>query len=79
MNSFDTAILEFARRWMPYGGPPPDEIWVEFGMNSRRYEQHLLAILDTIASRSIPPNDRAILRAQLSKNVYNERYCSDPL
>ena len=79
MNKFDTEILEFAHRWLPYGGPPPDEIWVEFGMHTRRYEQHLLTMLDTVASRNLPPNDRATLRAQLVEKRLPRRMLSRPV
>ncbi|MFC9363555.1 hypothetical protein ACFTZB_44220 [Rhodococcus sp. NPDC057014] len=30
-------VLEFARKWAPYGGPPDEETWVHFGMNSARF------------------------------------------
>jgi hypothetical protein len=78
LSKFDAAILEFARRWLPYGGPPPDEIWVEFGMSTRRYEQHLLTMLDTVTSRNIPSNDRATLRAQLVEKRLPRRMLSRP-
>ncbi|MDH6291292.1 DUF3263 domain-containing protein [Rhodococcus opacus] len=78
MNKFDEAILEFARRWLPYGGPPPDEIWVEFGMSTHRYEHRLLSMLDTVASRNMPPTDRATLRAQLVAKRLPRRMLSRP-
>ena len=36
VDSIDTAILEFARRWMPFGGPRPERVLVEFGMTTAR-------------------------------------------
>jgi hypothetical protein len=67
VNIVDTAILEFACRWLPYGGPPADEIWVGFGMTMPRYEQRLAKILDSGAAREVPTDVRDLLCAQLSE------------
>jgi len=32
MDRFDREIMDFVRSWAPYGGPPTDEILLEFGM-----------------------------------------------
>ena len=32
MDRFDREIMDFVRSWAPYGGPPADEILLEFGM-----------------------------------------------
>ncbi|QTJ70694.1 DUF3263 domain-containing protein (plasmid) [Rhodococcus sp. ZPP] len=65
MDQFDANILEFARRWLPYGGPTADDIWTEFGMTTVRYEQQLLTLLDSVDSRRMPSDIRAHLRAQV--------------
>jgi hypothetical protein len=31
-DRFERDILEYLRSWAPYGGPPTDEVWTEFGM-----------------------------------------------
>ncbi|WP_158306516.1 DUF3263 domain-containing protein [Rhodococcus opacus] len=67
MDNVTAAILEFACRWLPYGGPPADEIWIGFGMTAPRYEQRLAKILDTAAGREVPPDIRDRLCAQLSE------------
>ncbi|PBC53646.1 hypothetical protein [Rhodococcus sp. ACPA1] len=34
-------LIRFAQNWIPYGGPPPDEIMVQFGMTTARYLEAL--------------------------------------
>jgi hypothetical protein len=33
MDRFDRELLDFVRSWAPYGGPPADDSWTEFGMS----------------------------------------------
>ncbi|QSE89416.1 hypothetical protein JWS13_12680 [Rhodococcus pseudokoreensis] len=65
VEGLDPAILEVACRWLPYGGPPSDEIWIDFGMTELRYDQHLREILEKVASRHLSPDVRIALRGQL--------------
>ncbi|MGH3804039.1 MAG: hypothetical protein ACRDTD_28675, partial [Pseudonocardiaceae bacterium] len=37
--------LEFARRWAPFGGPPEDEVFLNFGMSRARFNDRLGQIL----------------------------------
>ncbi|WP_083853121.1 DUF3263 domain-containing protein [Rhodococcus sp. DK17] len=41
MNPHDREILEFARRWAPFGGPRAADILVEFGMTPSRFAERL--------------------------------------
>ncbi|WP_124391619.1 hypothetical protein [Rhodococcus wratislaviensis] len=65
----DAAILEFACRWLPYGGPPPDEIWIGFGMTTPGFDRRLSRILEGVAAREVPAEVRARLRTQLSERA----------
>ncbi|MFC0454853.1 hypothetical protein [Rhodococcus jostii] len=38
-------ILDFARTWAPFGGPPEDEIFVNFGMCPSRFAERLWHII----------------------------------
>ncbi|MCK0516027.1 DUF3263 domain-containing protein [Williamsia sp. DF01-3] len=40
-------MLDFARRWYPYGGGSADDILVEFGIGERDYFERLTDVLDT--------------------------------
>lgn len=65
MNSQDSAILELACRWLPYGGPPPEETMVRFGMAELRFDQQLVKILGSMSARHLAAGDRIMLQEQL--------------
>ncbi|NDV10977.1 DUF3263 domain-containing protein [Rhodococcus sp. IEGM 248] len=46
-------ILTFARRWAPYGGPSEEDIFVNFGMSTKRFEARVKQILDEIGCDSL--------------------------
>lgn len=58
----DAQILDFARRWLPYGGGSPEDILVEFGMTPARYLDRLGRVLDKPVSRRLDPVTYARLR-----------------
>ncbi|AII08245.1 MULTISPECIES: hypothetical protein [Rhodococcus] len=39
------ALIDFALRWAPFGGPNDDDLLVEFGMTSRTYYNRLARAL----------------------------------
>jgi hypothetical protein len=39
------ALIEYALRWAPFGGPHDDDLLVEFGMTSRTYYNRLARAL----------------------------------
>ncbi|REE75476.1 uncharacterized protein DUF3263 [Rhodococcus wratislaviensis] len=41
-------ILDFARRWAPFGGVPEDETFERFGMSTHRFKERLQHIVNTI-------------------------------
>ena len=61
MDRFDRDILDFVRSWAPYGGPPTDEIWAEFGMTRKQ----LFDRLDVIISAERARRDRELRRPWL--------------
>lgn len=65
MDSLDSRILEIARRWLPYGGAPAEEILVEFGITERRFDQHVARILNSEFASHLSPADRVALSNQL--------------
>ncbi|MDT2006399.1 hypothetical protein FXW78_20005 [Rhodococcus opacus] len=38
-------ILAFARSWAPYGGPPEEETFINFGMSTERFAERVRQIL----------------------------------
>ena len=49
MDKYEQALLDFADRWAPFGGPVDGDIFVEFGISRRQYHQRISELL---ASRS---------------------------
>ena len=45
MDRFDREILDYVRSWTPYGGPPPDEVLVEFGLTPRQFANRVNLII----------------------------------
>ena len=72
MDSFDAAILEFARRWSLFGGPRSEDVLVEFGMTTDRYDEHLTRIHDE-GPRDLPADERAEHRDRQSNNPPEQR------
>ncbi|MFF1946317.1 DUF3263 domain-containing protein [Rhodococcus qingshengii] len=62
MDLEDRHLLDFARKWAPYGGPSADEIFVNFGMSNDRYWQRLREALET---NRIEGSEAAVLWRQL--------------
>lgn len=70
MDSFDESLLDFACRWLPYGGAPLDEVLVRFGMTPEIYAQRLLELLDSVGARVVSTAHRQELRRQLVDDRY---------
>ncbi|MGW5385723.1 DUF3263 domain-containing protein [Nocardia sp. NPDC003963] len=58
----DALILEFARRWLPYGGASSGDVLVEFGMTPAGYLARLRRVLDAPVSRRLDPVTHARLK-----------------
>ncbi|MCQ4122558.1 DUF3263 domain-containing protein [Rhodococcus tibetensis] len=57
----DARVIEFARRWLPYGGGNTGDLLVEFGMTPAGYLARLREILDGPAGWRLDPQLRADL------------------
>jgi hypothetical protein len=51
MDRFEREILDFIRSWAPYGGPPADEVWTEFGMSHDQLMDRVQQIVSQEAAR----------------------------
>ncbi|WP_280335013.1 hypothetical protein [Nocardia wallacei] len=68
MDKEDLTIIEFALLWQPYGGPPAEEILVNFGMTELRFRSRVVDILaarGTPTDRPLRRHARATLRSYL--------------
>lgn len=61
----DRALLLFALRWLPFGGAPQDEVFVEFGMDAYQFTERV-ADLVRRHSALIHPDTVLRLRAACS-------------
>lgn len=55
-------ILDFARRWLPYGGGTAEDILVEFGIGEREYFRRLGEILDGVVGADVDPTTVAAMK-----------------
>ncbi|MEU2006304.1 DUF3263 domain-containing protein [Rhodococcus sp. NPDC019627] len=62
----DLRIIEFARRWLPYGGGTTGDLLVEFGMTPACYVARLDSILAGPTANQLDPNFREDLRRFVS-------------
>ncbi|MDV6286935.1 DUF3263 domain-containing protein [Rhodococcus jostii] len=69
----DAQILEFARRWLPYGGGNSGDLLVEFGMTPACYVARLGKILDGLAARHLEPHVRIRLREFIANYAHRAR------
>lgn len=69
----DAQILEFARRWLPYGGGNSGDLLVEFGMTPACYVARLGKILDGPTARHLEPHVRVRLREFITNHARRAR------
>jgi Protein of unknown function (DUF3263) len=58
----DRHLLVFAIRWMPYGGGPADEIFIQFGMTPQRFYERLQEVIERHWSRIHPATRSQLVR-----------------
>lgn len=46
MDPIDHAMLVFALRWLPFGGAPHDDVFVEFGLTAVEYTQRITDLVN---------------------------------
>jgi hypothetical protein len=61
LDRFDHDLLAFVLSWAPYGGPPADECFVEFGMSPGRVHERCLQVVCTARPGDFGDGDWALL------------------
>ena len=67
---------DFARRWLPYGGGPDDEILVTFGIPGHQFHDRLARILDSgdpVVAQALTAPEAAAMRMQCRTRSANRR------
>jgi hypothetical protein len=61
LDRFDRDLLAFLLSWAPYGGPPDNECFVEFGMNAERLHERCVHVVSTTRAVDCGEEDRDLL------------------
>jgi hypothetical protein len=61
LDRFDRDLLTFMLSWAPYGGPPTDECFVEFGMDAERVRERCMQVVCTARPANFGDADRCLL------------------
>lgn len=58
LDSFDQALIDFVLSWVPYGGPPVDEILPRFGILSYELADRVREIASVALRRNLSAENR---------------------
>lgn len=61
LDRFDRDLLVFWLSWAPYGGPPTDECFVEFGMDVERVRERCMQVVCSARAAEFVDADRSLL------------------
>ena len=61
LDRFDRDLLAFVLSWAPYGGPPDDECFVEFGMSIDRVHEHCMQLVCTARAADYGDTEHSLL------------------
>jgi hypothetical protein len=61
LDRFDRDLLAFWLSWAPYGGPPADECFVEFGMDTERVRERCMQVVCMAPAANYGDTERSLL------------------
>jgi hypothetical protein len=61
LDGYDRRMVEMVVNWAPYGGPPDEEVWVEFGIPRDLLIERVTAIVGACLKDYVPEGDRRLL------------------
>jgi hypothetical protein len=61
LDRFDRDLLSFMVSWAPYGGPPDNECFVEFGMSADRVHERCVQVVSTTRAADCADEERDLL------------------
>lgn len=74
----EQVLLDFCRRWLPFGGPRNEDIFIEFGLSSLAFAQRVRRLLGSGRVHDLPVSEVAALHAMVETNdrhrVANRHY-----
>ncbi|MGW5301366.1 DUF3263 domain-containing protein [Rhodococcus aetherivorans] len=66
VSAEDRIMIDFARRWLPFGGPRQEDILVEFGLTPLVFAERVLKLLDAPRALGLPMPEVNALRAMVA-------------
>jgi hypothetical protein len=61
LDRFDRDLLAFMLSWAPYGGPPENECFVEFGMSTDRVRERCMEVVTGARAVEYGDTERSLL------------------
>jgi hypothetical protein len=61
LDRFDRDLLTFMLSWAPYGGPPNDKCFVEFGMDAERVRERCMQVVCTARPANFGDTEHSLL------------------
>lgn len=74
----DTPLLDLALRWLPFGGPSPEDVFLQFGISAPRYWQRVAHAVES-GTTPISDEQRAALVLFLTESGRQPGRPSSPL
>lgn len=61
LDGYERRIVEMFVFWSPYGGPPEDEVWIEFGISNDLLLERVTTIVSGGFKEFVRKEDRYLL------------------
>ncbi|WP_109526444.1 hypothetical protein [Nocardia aurea] len=62
-------LLQLAKIWLPYGGPPSEEIVVRFGLSRTAFNRRVLEVLRSPAVETLTHDEAAAIARMASGSL----------
>ncbi|MFC9553904.1 2-phospho-L-lactate guanylyltransferase [Rhodococcus sp. NPDC056960] len=72
LDKHEAAMIDFARRWQPFGGGTADDIFITFGVPPRPYFKQLTALLSSNVTPELAQSQREKLLRQAKLRLAEE-------
>lgn len=75
MDWYDRQIMQYVLRWIPFGGPPDDEMLPRFGLTPGQFRNRFREIVSTLTrnQRTLDEADRELLASTIYAFVSESR------
>ncbi|KXX54197.1 DUF3263 domain-containing protein [Rhodococcus sp. LB1] len=73
MTSDEQAMVDLAEQWIPFGGPPPEEILVQFGLGPKTFYRRLAELAEKPRRNEISQRLRQFIHSVLATAPQSER------